>query len=153
MTDETSTSEVVEPPASGGPASEPEAPASRTAGNRAAGIARSTGITIILVLSVICLVLTPVVIWGRNLLLNTDRYVQTVEPLASNPGVQNAVIAAVNTQFQDRIDIRSAIDPVLPPRAAQVLGPALQSAANGLVNTITTRFVQSDAFKTVWNSI
>ena len=153
MTDETSTSEVVEPPASGGKAPEPAAPAPRSAGNRAAGIARSAGITIILILSVICLVLTPVVIWGRNLLLNTDRYVQTVEPLASNPGLQNAVIAAVNAQFQDRIDIKSALDPVLPPRAAQVLTPALQSAANGLVNTVTTKFVQSDAFKTLWNSI
>ena len=152
MTDETSAPKVAEPPAGGEAPQATEAPAHRSAGNRAAGIARSAGITIILILSVICLVLTPVVIWGRNLLLNTDRYVQTVEPLASNPGVQNAVIAAVNTQFQDRIDIKSTIDPVLPPRAAQVLAPVLQSAANALVNTITTRFVQSDAFKTVWNS-
>jgi hypothetical protein len=80
------------------------------------GIARSAGISIILVLSVVCLVLTPVVVWGRNLLLNTDRYVQTVDPLASNPGVQNTVIAAVDAQFQGRIDLKSVLDPVLPPR-------------------------------------
>jgi LPXTG-motif cell wall-anchored protein len=153
MTDETSTSEVVEPPATGGPAPAPEPPAPRSAGNRAAGIARSTGISIILILSVICLVLTPVVIWSRNLLLNTDRYVQTVEPLASNPGVQNTVIAAVDAQFQGRLDLKSVLDPVLPPRAAQVLVPPLQSAADSLVNTVTTRFVQSDAFKTVWQTV
>jgi hypothetical protein len=153
MTDETSTSDVVEPPANGGPAPEPEAPAPRSAGNRAAGIARSAGVTIILILSVICLVLTPVVIWGRNLLLNTDRYVQTVEPLASNPGVQNTVIAAVDAQFQGRLDLKSVLDPVLPPRAAQVLVPPLQSAADSLVNTVTTKFVQSDAFKTVWQTV
>jgi len=153
MTDEPSTSEVVEPPASGGAAPEPEASAPRSAGNRAAGIARSAGITIILILSVICLVLTPVVIWGRNLLLNTDRYVQTVEPLASNPGVQNTVIAAVDAQFQGRIDLKSVLDPVLPPRAAQVLVPPLQGAADSLVNTVTTKFVQSDAFKTVWQTV
>ena len=117
------------------------------------GIARSAGISIILVLSVICLVLTPVVVWGRNLLLNTDRYVQTVEPLASNPGVQNTVIAAVDAQFQGRIDLKSVLDPVLPPRAAQVLVPPLQGAADSLVNTVTTKFVQSDAFKTVWQTV
>jgi LPXTG-motif cell wall-anchored protein len=104
-------------------------------------------------LSVICLVLTPVVVWGRNLLLNTDRYVQTMEPLASNPGVQNTVIAAVDAQFQGRLDLKSVLDPVLPPRAAQVLVPPLQSAADSLVNTVTTRFVQSDAFKTLWKTV
>ncbi len=92
-------------------------------------------------------------IWGRNLVLNTDRYVQTMEPLASNPGVQSTVIAAVDAQFQDRIDLKSVLDPVLPPRAAQVLVPPLQSAANSLVNTVATRFVQSDAFKTLWSSL
>jgi LPXTG-motif cell wall-anchored protein len=93
------------------------------------------------------------VIWGRNLVLNTDRYVQTMEPLASNPGVQSTVIAAVDAQFQDRIDLKSVLDPVLPPRAAQVLVPPLQSAANSLVNTVATRFVQSDAFKTLWSGL
>ena len=76
-----------------------------------------------------------------------------MEPLASNPGVQNTVVAAVDAQFQDRLDIKSALDPVLPPRAAQVLAPALQGAANSLVNTVTTRFVQSDAFKTIWKTV
>lgn len=153
MTDETSTPEVVGPPAAGEAARAAEVPAPRSAGQRAAGIARSAGISIILVLSVICLVLTPVVVWGRNLLLNTDRYVQTMEPLASNPGVQNTVIAAVDAQFQGRLDLKSVLDPVLPPRAAQVLVPPLQSAADSLVNTVTTRFVQSDAFKTLWKTV
>ncbi len=156
MTDETSTSGVVEPPAGGGAAGVAgvaEGAPARSAGARVGGIARSAGVSIILVLSVICLVLTPVVVWGRNLLLNTDRYVQTVEPLASNPGVQNTVIAAVDAQFQGRIDLKSVLDPVLPPRAAQVLVPPLQGAADSLVNTVTTKFVQSDAFKTVWQTV
>jgi LPXTG-motif cell wall-anchored protein len=153
MTEETGTPDVVGPPAGGEAPPAAEAPAPRSAGQRAVGIARSAGISIILVLSVICLVLTPVVVWSRNLILNTDRYVQTMEPLASNPGVQNTVIAAVDAQFQDRLDLKSVLDPVLPPRAAQVLVPPLQSAANSLVNTVTTRFVQSDAFKTLWKTV
>ena len=77
---------------------------------------------------------------------------QTVDPLASNPGVQNTVIAAVDAQFQGHIDLKSVLDPVLPPRAAQVLVPPLQSAADALVNTVTTKFVQSDAFKKAWQT-
>jgi hypothetical protein len=72
--------------------------------------------------------------------------------VASNPGVQNTVIAAVDAQFQGRIDLKSVLDPVLPPRAAQVLVPPLQGAAD-VVNTVTTKFVQSDAFQTVWQTV
>jgi hypothetical protein len=71
------------------------------------------------------LVLTLVVVWGRNLLLNTDRYVQTVEPLASNAGVQNTVIAAVDAQFQGRIDLKSVLDLVLLPRRGAGVGASV----------------------------
>jgi hypothetical protein len=46
-----------------------------------------------------------------------------------------------------RIDLKSVLDLVLLPRAAQVLVPPLQGAGDSLVNTVTTGFVQSDAFK------
>jgi LPXTG-motif cell wall-anchored protein len=153
MTDEMSTPEVEGSPAGGKTPGDTGAPAPRSAGQQAAGVARSVGVTVILILSVICLVLTPVVIWGRNLLLNTDRYVQTVEPLARDPGVQNAVIATIDAQFKDRVDISPLLNEVLPPRAAQVLAPPLQGAADSLVNTVTTRFVQSDAFQTLWTGM
>lgn len=120
---------------------------------RAGRIARSSAAAILIVVGVLCFTLAPLAIWGRNLVLNTDRYVATLKPVASNPGVQDAIIRAVDNQVSSHIDIKSYISEVLPPRAAQALGPPLQSAATGLVNTVTTRFVQSDAFQTLWVEI
>lgn len=124
-----------------------------TPAQRTARVARSTGSAILVVVGVLCLVLAPVAVWGRNLLLNTDRYVETLRPIASNPGMQDAVIRAVDNQVNAHLDVKSLLTDVLPPRAAQVLAGPLQSAASGLVNTVTTRFVESDAFETLWVGI
>ena len=117
---------------------------------RAGRIARSTAAVILIVVGVLCFTIAPLAIWGRNLVLNTDRYVATLKPVASDPGVQDAVIRAVDNQVNSHIDIKSYISDVLPPRAAQALAGPLQSAVTGLVNTVTTKFVQSDAFQTLW---
>jgi LPXTG-motif cell wall-anchored protein len=120
---------------------------------RAGRIARSSAAVILIVLGVLCFTVAPLAIWGRNLVLNTDRYVATLKPVASDPGVQDAIIRAVDNQVNAHIDIKSYISDVLPPRAAQALAGPLQSAATGFVNTVTTRFVQSDAFQTLWVEI
>jgi hypothetical protein len=120
---------------------------------KAGRVGRSVGSAVLIILGVICLVLAPVAIWGRNLILNTDRYVQTVTPLADNVGVQNAVIAAVDRQVEANLDVPSLLADVLPPRAAQALGGALQGAVNSLVNNVTTNFVRSDKFHNLWVTV
>jgi hypothetical protein len=116
------------------------------------GALRSTAVVVLLALGTLLATVAVPTIWGRNLVLNTDRYVQTLAPLASNPGVQSAIVKVVDTQFQNNIDLSATLKDVLPPRASVLAGP-LASAANGLVNTIATRFVQSDAFKTLWREL
>ena len=115
-------------------------------------IAHSTLVVFLLVLGTLCITLAPVTIWGRNLVLNTDRYVATLKPVASNPGVQNLIINAIDKQAEANIDIKSIVSQTLPPRAV-VLEAPLQSAVNGLVNVVATRFVQSPAFETLWVQI
>jgi hypothetical protein len=117
-----------------------------------AAAARSTAVVLLLVLGTLCMTLAPVTIWGRNLVLNTDRYVKILTPVASNPGVQNLVIQAVDKQVTAQIDVSSIVDQVLPPQAAILAGP-LQGAVSGVVNTVATKFVQSPAFKTLWVQI
>jgi hypothetical protein len=129
-------------------------PPGTTGSSRLGRIARSTVAVILIVLGVLCLTLSPLVIWGRNLILNTNRYVDTLQPIAHNPGVQNAVVTAVDKQVDTNINIPDLISQAnLPPRAANALGPALQSAISGLVNTVVTKFVQSKAFVTLWVTI
>jgi hypothetical protein len=116
-------------------------------------VARTTAVIVLMVLGIVCLTLSPVAIWGRNLVLNTDRYVETVQPIAKDPGVQQAIITQVNEQIDSHLDVQGLITQALPGRAGTLLGPPLNSAIDGLVNTIVTRFVQSSAFLTVWTTV
>jgi hypothetical protein len=125
------------------------APHRRTAGS----VARAFVSVVLIVLGVLCLVISPVAIWGRNLVLDTNRYVETVAPLVHNPGVQNVIVNQVDKQVEANLDIEAYVKQVLPPRASTLLAAPIQSAVYGLVHTVATRVVQSKAFYTIWVSI
>jgi hypothetical protein len=120
---------------------------------RLARISQAAVSAILIVFGVLCLTVAPVAIWGRNLVLDTDRYVETLTPVAGDPGVQQAVITAVDQQVENNLDVTALIGQVLPDRAAALLGAPLQSAVESLVTSVTTKFVQSDAFQTVWVTV
>jgi hypothetical protein len=129
-------------------------PPGTTGSSRIGRIARSTVAVILIVLGVLCLTLSPVVIWGRNLILNTNRYVETLQPIAHNPGVQNAVVTAVEKQVNTNVDVSQLLDQTnLTPRVKSAIGPALQSGLSNLVDSVVTKFVQSKAFVTLWVTI
>jgi hypothetical protein len=116
-------------------------------------VARATLSAILVILGVLSLVLSPVAIWGRNLILDTNHYVDTVAPLVHNPGVQDVIVAQVDKQVQSHLDVEAYVKQVLPPRAATLLAAPVQNAVYGLVHTLTTRVVQSKAFYTLWVTI
>jgi hypothetical protein len=99
------------------------------------------------------MMLAPLAIWGRDLVLDTNRYVDTVAPLASNPGVQDAIVAQVDTQVEAHLPVAAYVKQVLPPRAATLLASPIQSAVYGLVHTLTTKVVESKAFARLWVTI
>ncbi|MFF7971588.1 hypothetical protein [Streptomyces sp. NPDC007905] len=135
-----------------------------TRGGAAAGrIARSTSSAVLIVLTCILVPVALLATWVHDIVLDTDRYVATVAPLAGEPAVQDAAVhritgavgAHVNGQ-QAAADIASWLESQgLPPRAADAirgLGPQLDSAANQATTKIATRVVRSDAFATVWRT-
>jgi LPXTG-motif cell wall-anchored protein len=116
------------------------------------GFIRATACVLLIVLGTLALTLAAPAIWGRNLVLNTDRYVRTLEPVAHDPGVQGVVINVLDKQIQSHVDIASVVRNTLPSGASALAGP-LQSAVDGLVNTVVTKFVQSDAFPALWVTV
>ncbi len=108
---------------------------------------------LLIIVGVLCFLLAPLAIWGRDLVLSTNTYVDTVAPLASNPGVQDAVVAQVDTQVEANLPVTTYVKQVLPPRAATLLAVPIQSAVYGLIHTAATRVVQSKFFARYWVSI
>ncbi|MER5947391.1 hypothetical protein ABT127_15090 [Streptomyces sp. NPDC001904] len=114
------------------------------------------------VLVVLAALLTPlsvVAVWSNALIGDTDRYVQTMAPLADDPDVRTAVTNRVTTAVMDRIDVADLLSGVAPadrPLLEKALGAAdgpLTSGLTSLVRTTTERFVASAAFTTVWDRL
>ncbi|MFE2602011.1 hypothetical protein ACFXDI_01490 [Streptomyces mirabilis] len=122
---------------------------------------RSTGSVLLILLASLLSLLAVVAVWANNIVRDTDRYVATVGPLASDPDVQKAVTNRVTTAVLAQIDVdalvkdleRAASEKGAPPRAAKLLGDLsgpITSGLKSLVGDTVQRVVSSKAFDTVW---
>ena len=105
------------------------------------------------VLVVIVCVLAPVsllAVWTRNTLLNTDQYVETVGPLASEPPIQNAIANRVVQALNSRVDIESEVEDALPARAA-FIAPFVARGIDNFARDATLRVAESDRFQQLWD--
>lgn len=113
---------------------------------------RSTFVVILTIIAALCLTLAVPAVWARNQVLNTDRYVATMQPLASNADVQASVEAAVNREIAARVDIPALVGQTLPPELARLKAP-IESAVSGLIGTVVHKAVTSDAFVSLWTNV
>ncbi len=107
-----------------------------------------TSVTLI-VLGSILLPLAGITVWTRNLMLNTDRYVETVAPLANDPDIQAAVTNRVSTLLVEELQINERAADALPEKA-QFLAPAIATGAQELTSTLTAKALATTQFETIW---
>lgn len=95
--------------------------------------------------------------YARGEIIDTDRYVATVAPLASNPAVQDAVTTRASNAIIERIDVPQLIKeladatgrPNAPAIANLISGP-VNDYVDNLVHSKVQEFVQSPRFETLW---
>ena len=87
---------------------------------------------VLIVLACLLAVLSVVVVYARNELLNTDTFVATVAPLAKDPAVQTAVATRVSDNLVARTDVEQRVKNALPDRAGFLANPI-----TGAVHTAT----------------
>ena len=131
------------------------------------GHARRTGWwrpVVVTVLVVVLAILTPLGVvarWAHNEIADTDRYVESVAPLASDPAIQRAVTDRITTEITSRLQLQAvtqeAVDALaaqgLPPLAAgslSALSGPLASAIEGFIHDQVADLVASDQFRTAW---
>jgi hypothetical protein len=119
-----------------------------TAG-RHKGRGRTIGAWVLLVLACLLAVTSVVVVYARNQLLNTDTFVSTLAPLASEPAVQTAVATRVSDSLVAQTDLEQQVKNALPPRADFLASP-ITSTVKSAAYTITLKLVQSSQFQTLW---
>ena len=103
-----------------------------------------------------------VAVWARSQVTDTDRYVQTVAPFASDPAVQAAVTTNITNVVFQYLDVRGLTQQAVDALASSGrLPPAVTDRLNGLVGPITdgvrnftqsqvSKVVQSQAFADAW---
>jgi hypothetical protein len=90
-----------------------------------------------------------VALWTRATVLNTDRYVDTMAPIAASPSVQQAVADKLDARITGAVDFDALARDVLPDRA-DVIAPAIETGARAAIRQSLDRFVASDRFEELW---
>ena len=70
-----------------------------------------------------------IAIWTRATVLNTDRYVDTMAPIARSASVQKAVADKLDAKITGAVDFQ-ALAREIAPKHADVLAPAIQAGAD-----------------------
>jgi len=103
----------------------------------------------LIVISCLLVPLSVLAIWVRNQVLNTDRYVENVKPLATNPSVIATASTNVTNALFDRVDVQKLAEEALPPRASFLAAP-ITSGLREVIGQATTRIMESDQFQKIW---
>ena len=102
-----------------------------------------------------------VAVWTHNQVSDTDRFVETVEPLAADPSVQEALTTRITTTVFQYVDVEALANEAIDALAAQGLRPelaqrmhgltpTLATAVNGLVRDKVAQLVASPQFASAW---
>ena len=96
--------------------------------------------------------LSVIAIWTRKQVLDTDRYVETVAPLAREPSIQDLLIDRLSAAIAPGDRSAELARDVLPPRA-EPLAATIGSAVQGFVRDKIADFVRSPGFAERWDQL
>ncbi|MFD3808401.1 hypothetical protein ACFWSF_37490 [Streptomyces sp. NPDC058611] len=112
--------------------------------------------TVLIVVGCVLAPLAAVSAWASSVVGDTDRYVRTVAPLASDPDVQAAAATRVTDAVMEHIDIPTLLEGVAPDdrplleKALGKLGDSLESAVRSFVRDKAQDVIASDTFDRIW---
>jgi hypothetical protein len=104
----------------------------------------------LLVLGCLLAFLAALTIWARFVLLDTDRYVDTVAPLATRPDVQDAISKRLGDRVVGSVDLQAYATELLPPRAEPLAAP-IATGVESFIRGEVSDFVHSDRFERLWD--
>ncbi|WP_424892781.1 hypothetical protein [Streptomyces sp. XH2] len=123
---------------------------------------RYAAASVLLLLAFVLSPLAVVAAWANSQVSDTDRYVQTVAPLAKDPAVQKTVTDKLTTRVVDNVDIKGITDalgnavakagapPGIVDKSHLLAGP-LKSALTTAVHNVVDKVITSDQFAQLWD--
>ena len=116
---------------------------------------RRIGAVILVALTVLVFAAGVAGAWARRTVLDTDRYVATVGPLAEDPAVQEYLARTITNQIFLALDVQGRLESVLQERADRLVflaGP-ITSSVQGFVQDQVDKVVSSEQFARLWTEV
>lgn len=121
---------------------------------------RWTGAVVLLIIAAVLVTSALVARFARGELLDTDRYVATVKPLASDPAVQSAITNRVTQELVDAIDVPAlaqqaaqASDLTRAPAIANLVAGPISDWLESFIRNHVHDFVTSQRFVNLWVTV
>ena len=116
-------------------------------------LSRTRSITswVLVVVVSILFPLSVMAVWITNTLTNTDHFVTTMAPIATNPVIINNASTRITNELFSSLDVQKRIEKVLPAKAAPVAAP-LTSTLHDFVYKQVHRTLSSPYFAKIWNN-
>ncbi|MEU0394594.1 hypothetical protein ABZ208_17810 [Streptomyces sp. NPDC006208] len=117
---------------------------------------RSFFAALLIVIGCILAPLAGVAAWTADEVGDTDRYVDTVAPLASDPDIQNAAANRVTDAVMEHIDLPTLLEGAAPAdrplleKALGKLGNSLENAVRSFVHDKSEEIIASETFDKIW---
>ena len=106
---------------------------------------------ILVVVVSIMLPLSVMTVWAVNIVTNTNKYVETMAPIASNPTVIANTSMRVTNEFFSSANVKKRITNVLPKKASALAVP-LTDGLHTTVQNHVQKLLSSAFFQKVWNN-
>jgi hypothetical protein len=131
----------------------------RKTSGRGARAGRWVGAVALLVVATLLGVTSVLAVFARNQLLNTDRYVATVAPLARDPVIQDAIARRLTSEITTRADLDAVAREAAawlqkqgaPPAVNTLVGPAVNGVESFIAREVDA-IVHSDTFAEAWDA-
>lgn len=133
--------------------------------SRRGGFAHATGAAVLIILACLLAPISVGSVWASTAISDTDRYVETVAPVADDPGVQAAIADEVTAAIMSALEIEELTGEVvdtlatqrnMPPRVADALPALAAPLSRGIESFLRTQagnFVASDEFARIWDEV
>jgi hypothetical protein len=116
------------------------------------GWIRSTAVVVLFALAALLVPTAGMAVWSRNTILDTNRYVETVAPLATEPAVIDSVAKRLTDAVFERIDVQSELQQYLPPRLTFAAGP-IASQVESTTNDVIVKALERPEFESLWKEV
>ena len=118
--------------------------------------ARSIAALLALILGVGLLPLGTITYWGHRTVTDTERYLETMQPLAYDEDVQDSLSVFLTEKIEEQVDPEALVNQLFAGLieqypALKALVPVVSGAMDSLIAQVVDRLVRSDQFKQLWD--